>query len=169
MDMPVYPGDPLTPGVAATPGAKRLALKDATTLTKIPVLPISYGDAQPLLEAIDGRVVPQDWSGGLPMTYHIGPGPATVRLKVAASWDTVRLYDVIARIEGSIAQWMRDQAGPEGRVLAVDMNTRFLAGLVGRNLEVLEADIRTAPVEAESFDVGRAAGRECEMFHGTST
>ena len=74
MDMPVYPGDPLTPGVGATPGAKRLAIKDATTLTKIPVLPISYGDAQPLLAALTGAVVPGDWRGGLPITYHFGPG-----------------------------------------------------------------------------------------------
>ena len=101
MDMPVHPGDPLTPGVGATPDARRLDLKDAVTLTKIPVLPISYGDARPLLEAIGGPVVPPDWRGGLPITYHIGPGPAMVRLKVAASWDTVRLYNVIARIEGS--------------------------------------------------------------------
>jgi N-acetylated-alpha-linked acidic dipeptidase len=101
LDMPVHAGDPLTPGVGATPDAKRLDLKDALTLTKIPVLPISYGDAQPLLETIEGRVVPPDWRGGLPITYHIGPGPARVRLKVAASWNTVRAYNVIARIEGS--------------------------------------------------------------------
>jgi N-acetylated-alpha-linked acidic dipeptidase len=101
MDMPVHPGDPLTPGKGATPDAQRLTLNAAETLTKIPVLPISYGDAQPLLAAIEGPVVPPEWRGGLPITYHIGPGPATVRLKVASSWDTVRLYNVIARIEGS--------------------------------------------------------------------
>ena len=101
LDMPVHAGDPLTPGVGATPDAKRLDLKDALTLTKIPVLPISYGDAQPLLETIEGPVVPPHWRGGLPITYHIGPGPARVRLKVAASWNTVRAYNVIARIEGS--------------------------------------------------------------------
>src|SRR4051812_36699356 len=101
MDMPVHPGDPLTPGVGATAGAKRLDIKDAGTLTKIPVLPISYGDAQPLLAALEGPPVPADWRGGLPITYHIGPGPATVHLKVAFSWDTKRLYDVIARIPGS--------------------------------------------------------------------
>jgi N-acetylated-alpha-linked acidic dipeptidase len=101
MDMPVHPGDPLTPGVGATGDAKRLDIKDAATLTKIPVLPISYGDAQPLLAALQGPPVPADWRGGLPITYHIGPGPATVHLKVAFSWDTKRLYDVIARIQGS--------------------------------------------------------------------
>jgi N-acetylated-alpha-linked acidic dipeptidase len=101
MDMPVHPGDPLTPGIGATPDAKRLDIKDAKTLTKIPVLPISYGDAQPLLAALGGPLVPADWRGGLPLTYHIGPGPATVRLKVAFSWDIKRLYNVIARIKGS--------------------------------------------------------------------
>jgi N-acetylated-alpha-linked acidic dipeptidase len=101
MDMPVHPGDPLTPGVGATADAKRLDIKDAKTLTKIPVLPISYGDAQPLLAALGGPLVPADWRGGLPLTYHIGPGPATVHLKVAFSWDIKRLYNVIARIKGS--------------------------------------------------------------------
>ena len=62
-------------------------IKDATTLTKIPVLPISYGDAQPLLAALDGPVAPADWRGGLPITYHLGPGPARVHLKVAFDWD----------------------------------------------------------------------------------
>ena len=101
VDMPVHPGDPLTPGVGATADAKRLDIKDAKTLTKIPVLPISYGDAQPLLAALGGPLVPADWRGGLPLTYHIGPGPATVHLKVAFSWDIKPLYNVIARIEGS--------------------------------------------------------------------
>ncbi len=100
-DMPVHPGDPLTPGVGATADAKRLDIKDAKTLTKIPVLPISYGDAQPLLAALGGPLVPADWRGGLPLTYHIGPGPATVHLNVAFSWDIKPLYNVIARLEGS--------------------------------------------------------------------
>ena len=101
MDMPVAPGDPLTPGVGATPSARRLALSDATTLTKIPVLPISHADAQPLLAAIRGDTVPEPWRGALPITYHIGPGPAKVHLKVAFNWDTKPLYNVIARLTGS--------------------------------------------------------------------
>ncbi len=75
MDMPTYPGDPLTPGVGATKDAKRLPLSEVTTLTKIPVLPISYGDAQPLLAALHGPVAPVAWRGSLPITYHVGPGP----------------------------------------------------------------------------------------------
>lgn len=101
MDMPLYPGDPLTPGVGATADATRLAVSDAPTLTKIPVLPISYGDAQPLLAAMTGAVAPASWRGALPITYHLGPGPARVHLKVAFNWDRKTLYDVIARIPGS--------------------------------------------------------------------
>ena len=100
MDMPLYPGDPLTPNVGATPGATRLAVKDAPTLTKIPVLPISYADAQPLLAALKGPVAPEGWRGALPITYRIGPGPARVHLKVAFNWDTKTLYNVIAKMQG---------------------------------------------------------------------
>jgi len=108
MDMPVYPGDPLTPGVGATADAKRLAIKDATTLTKIPVMPISYADAQPLLASLTGRVVPADWRGGLPITYHFGPGAGQAHLKLAFSWDQKPLYNVIARLRGSTFpdQWV---------------------------------------------------------------
>src|ERR1022692_4046516 len=101
MDMPVFPGDPLTPGVGATKDAKRLPRSEAVTLTKIPVMPISYGDAQPLLAALKGRVAPQSWRGALPMTYHLGPGPAKVHLKLAFNWDLKPIYDVIARIPGA--------------------------------------------------------------------
>ena len=101
MDMPLYPGDPLTPGVGATKDAKRLPIAGAPTLTKIPVMPISYGDAQPLLAALEGRLAPDNWHGNLPITYHIGPGPARVHLKLAFNWDLKPLYDVIARIPGA--------------------------------------------------------------------
>jgi N-acetylated-alpha-linked acidic dipeptidase len=99
-DMPLYPGDPLTPGVGATKDAKRLALKDARTLTKIPVLPISYADALPLLKAMGGAVAPDAWRGALPLTYHLGPGPATVHLKLAFDWKTETIRDVVARLKG---------------------------------------------------------------------
>jgi N-acetylated-alpha-linked acidic dipeptidase len=108
MDMPVYPGDPLTPGIGATADAKRLAIKDAQTLTKIPVLPISYADAQPLLASLTGAVVPPDWRGGLSITYRFGPGAGRAHLKLAFSWDQKPLYDVIARLRGSTFpdQWI---------------------------------------------------------------
>ncbi|WP_158883856.1 transferrin receptor-like dimerization domain-containing protein [Rhodanobacter sp. L36] len=107
-DMQVYPGDPLTPGIGSTPGAKRLALKDATTLLKIPVLPISYGDATPLLQSLTGPVAPQGWRGALPLTYHIGPSTAKVHMTVASDWGQKPVYDVIAVMKGSTApdQWI---------------------------------------------------------------
>ena len=101
MDMVIYPGDPLTPGIGATEDAKRLDRLEAPNLLKIPVLPISYHDATPLLEALGGPIAPDNWHGGLPFAYHIGPGKATVHLKVAFNWDIVPCYDVIAKIQGS--------------------------------------------------------------------
>ena len=96
-----YPGDPLTPGVGATAQAKRLAIKDAKTITKIPVLPISYADALPLMSALAGPVAPAEWRGALPITYHVGSGPAVVHLQVSSNWDMKPIYDVIAILHGS--------------------------------------------------------------------
>jgi Predicted aminopeptidases len=101
IDMSAYPGDPLTPGIGATKDAKRLYRLQAPSLLKIPVLPISYHDAAPLLEALDGPIAPVSWHGGLPFAYHTGPGKTTVHLKVAFNWDIVPCYDVIAKIQGS--------------------------------------------------------------------
>ena len=101
MDMPMAPGDPLTPGYGATDDAVRIDIKEANTLTKIPVLPISYHDALPLLTALEGPVVPNSWKGALPITYHIGPGPAKVHLKLEFNWELKPAYDVIATMKGS--------------------------------------------------------------------
>ncbi|HEX2139793.1 MAG TPA: M28 family peptidase [Woeseiaceae bacterium] len=101
MDMPTYPGDVLTPGVGATADADRLSREQAPTLTKIPVLPISWKDALPLLEAMDGPVAPAEWRGALPITYHLGPGPARVRVQAEFNWDRITAYNVIARLEGA--------------------------------------------------------------------
>jgi N-acetylated-alpha-linked acidic dipeptidase len=100
-DSTVYMGDPLTPGVGATADAKRIAIAESKSLTKIPVLPISYADAQPLLAAISGRVAPRAWQGGLAITYRLGPGAAKVHLKMFSNWDMKPLYDVIGKIPGS--------------------------------------------------------------------
>jgi N-acetylated-alpha-linked acidic dipeptidase len=107
-DMPVYPGDPLTPGVGATKNAKRLSIAQARTITKIPVLPISYGDAQPLLTALGGPIAPAAWRGGLPITYRLGSGPAKVHLRVKSDWSLKTLYDVIAKLPGTTEadQWI---------------------------------------------------------------
>ena len=101
MDMPLYPGDPLSPGWASETGSKRLTRAEAKSLMKIPVLPLSYADAQPILEQLTGPVVPRDWRGGLPITYHAGGGPVRVHIKTDYDWSTRPLYNVIATIPGS--------------------------------------------------------------------
>jgi N-acetylated-alpha-linked acidic dipeptidase len=101
VDMPVYTGDPSTPFVGSTKDVKRLAVKDIKILTKIPVLPISYHDALPLLKSLSGPVVPDNWKGALPITYHVGPGLTKVHLKVESNWDIKPIHDIIAMIKGS--------------------------------------------------------------------
>jgi len=101
LDMPVYPGDPLTPNIGATKDAKRLTRETAPTLMKIPVLPIAYVDALPLLRALGGPLAPDGWRGALPVTYRLGPGPAKVHLKLAFDWNLAPAYNVIARLRGA--------------------------------------------------------------------
>ena len=136
-----YPGDPLTPGVGATADAKRLAIKDAKVITKIPVLPISYGDALPLLSALEGAVAPEAWRGALPITYHVGPGPAKVHLKVSSNWDLKPVNDVIATLRGSDAPdewvirgnhfdaWVNGAEDPISGMVAVLEEARMLGEL----------------------------------------
>jgi len=143
-DMPLYPGDPLTPGVAAVADAKRLSVKDAPTLTKIPVLPISHGDARPLLEALSGAVAPEGWRGALPITYHLGPGPAKVRLSVAFDWKRVPAHDVIAILRGSEEPdqwvvrgnhhdaWVNGATDPSSGMAAVLAEAKALSALVAQ-------------------------------------
>ncbi|MGB9457471.1 MAG: transferrin receptor-like dimerization domain-containing protein [Bryobacteraceae bacterium] len=142
MDMPIYPGDPLTPGVGATPEAKRLPLSEAVTLTKIPVMPISYADAEPMLAALAGPMAPAPWRGGLPITYRIGPGPAKVHLKLKFNWDQKPIYDVIARIPGAEYPdewiirgnhhdaWVNGAEDPLSGTIAVMEEARGMAELV---------------------------------------
>ncbi|WP_031495698.1 M28 family peptidase [Bryobacter aggregatus] len=108
MDMPVYPGDPLTPGTAATDPNRKPDPKQASTVTKIPVMPISYGDAEPLLRALTGPVAPAEWRGALPLTYHVGPGPAKVHLKLEFDWKLAPTYNVVAMLKGATKpdQWV---------------------------------------------------------------
>ena len=141
-DMPFYPGDPLTPGVGATKNAKRLKIEEAATITKIPVLPISYADAQPLLAALTGRVAPEGWRGGLGITYHVGPGPAKVHLKVKSNWEIKPVYDVIGKIQGSTFPdewvirgnhhdgWVNGAEDPISGMVAVLEEARALGELV---------------------------------------
>ena len=102
LDMPARPGDALTPGYAATKDAERLSIDEAPTIMKIPVMPISYADALPLLKAIKGPVAPDSWKGGLPITYHIGPGPAKVNLHLEFDWGLRTAYNPVGRMIGSV-------------------------------------------------------------------
>ncbi|MEO7156300.1 MAG: M28 family peptidase, partial [Vicinamibacterales bacterium] len=101
MDMPVFAGDPLTPGWGSEPGGRKNRIEDSQTILKIPVLPISYGDAAPILRQLKGKVVPNEWKGALPFTYHVGPGPAQVHMNLRFEWKNRPLYNVVARIPGA--------------------------------------------------------------------
>ncbi|MEO7653650.1 MAG: M28 family metallopeptidase, partial [Bryobacteraceae bacterium] len=141
LDMSIYPGDPLSPGWASEKGSRRLTLTEAKTLQKIPVLPISWADAQPLLENLGGPVAAEKWRGALPITYHVGPGPATVHLRVDFDWVTRPLYNVIARISGSEHPdqwviygnhhdaWVNGAADPASGVAALLETARSLSEL----------------------------------------
>ncbi|HZY82933.1 MAG TPA: M28 family metallopeptidase [Cyclobacteriaceae bacterium] len=142
LDMPVYPGDPLTPNIGATADAKRLEQSAATNLIKIPVIAISYKDAEPLLRALTGPVAPERWRGALPFTYHIGPGPAKVHLKLQFDWKMVDCHNVIARITGSELPdewvirgnhhdaWVNGAADPISGMVAVMEEARALSELM---------------------------------------
>ena len=141
-DMPLYPGDPLTPGVGATKEARRLSLDKAQTLTKIPVLPLSHADALPILRALAGPVGPEEWRGSLPLTYHLGPGPAKVHLKLEFDWKQVPLYDVIGRVRGSERPdqwvirgnhhdaWVNGASDPVSGMIAVMEEARAISELL---------------------------------------
>ena len=107
-DMMIYPGDPLTPGVAATDNAKRLNREEAVTIMKIPALPISYADASVMMAAMDGPVVPAAWRGHMAITYRVGGGGPPVHLAVKSEWSLKPAYDVIATLKGATApdQWV---------------------------------------------------------------
>jgi N-acetylated-alpha-linked acidic dipeptidase len=108
-DMPTYPGDPLTPGVGATPNAKRLTRAEAKTILKIPTLPISYRDATKIIAALDGPLATGRQRGGLGLAYHWGGSDAVkVHLAVKSDWSLKPVYDVIAMLRGSVYpdQWI---------------------------------------------------------------
>ncbi len=108
LDMPIRAGDPLTPEQGAVKDAKRLPIDQAETILKIPAVPISYGDAQHFLSALNGEVAPKAWRGALPITYHVGGSGTQVHLKIEADWSLKPLYDVIAVLKGQEApdQWV---------------------------------------------------------------
>jgi N-acetylated-alpha-linked acidic dipeptidase len=142
MDMPTYPGDPLSPGWASEEGARKLALSEVRTLSPIPVLPISYGDALPLLRNLGGPVAPESWRGALGITYHVGAGPARVHLALKFDWQTRPLYNVIARIPGATTPdqwiihgnhhdaWVNGAEDPLSGMVAVEETARSLGALL---------------------------------------
>ncbi len=95
------PGDPTTPGYASTRGAKRVPYEQLTGIPRIPSLPLSYGEAARILKALQGPRVPDDWQGGLPFAYHVGPGPAETEMAVEMDYAIRPIYNVIATIRGS--------------------------------------------------------------------
>lgn len=147
MDMPVYPGDPTTPGYGSTKDAKRLDRKDITTIMKIPVLPISYEDALPLLSALGGPVVPDTWKGGLPITYHVGPSVSKVHLALQFNWDIKTLYNVIAKMKGEKYPdewvirgnhhdgWVNGAADPVSGLVAEMEEARAIAELAKKGMK----------------------------------
>ena len=176
MDMPTYPGDVLTPGVGATADADRLSRDEAPTLTEIPVLPISWKAALPLLEAMDGPVAPDGWRGALPITYHLGPGPARVRLKAEFNWDRVTAYNVIARLEGAHVKFTTI---PLGRLDQASIDTapiiRRVADLFGAERMMWGSDIAQSPgTYAYMATLGReavsalSAGEQDAVLGGTA-
>lgn len=100
LDIPKYPGDPLTPMQPSKAGIERLPLLKAVTLEKIPVLPISYGDALPILKNLDGEVAPPEWQGGLSITYRIGNNAAVVRMQLQSDWSVRPIVNVIGILRG---------------------------------------------------------------------
>jgi N-acetylated-alpha-linked acidic dipeptidase len=142
MDMPTYPGDPLSPGWAGVAGGRRLTQAEATTIEKIPVLPIGYGDALPLLRTLTGPVAPESWRGSLPLTYHIGPGTTKVHLALTFEWRSRPLYDVIATIPGAVwpdqwvvygnhhDAWVNGAEDPSSGQAALGETARSLASLL---------------------------------------
>ena len=143
--LPLFPGDPLTPGVGATETAKRLKREDAPSILKLPVLPISYGDAQHFLAALDGHVVPSAWRGGLPITYHVGGSDAAkVHIVVKSDWSRKPVYDVVAMIKGSTYPdqwilrgnhhdgWVFGASDPLSGNVAMQAEAKAIGGLVAQ-------------------------------------
>ena len=95
-----YPGDPLTPGVASTGEAQRIDPRQAQSLPRVLTLPVSPRDGAEILRRLEGPRVPREWQGGLPFTYHVGPGPAVARIRLAMDYQQRAIYDVVGKLRG---------------------------------------------------------------------
>jgi len=123
-----FPGDPTTPGIASLPSlpdSQRIPPEKSEQLPKIPVTPISYADAWPILEHLAGPDSPRDWQGSLPFTYHLGPGPVKVHVQLKQDFQFRTIWDVIGRIPGS--QW------PDEWVVAGNHRDAWVYGAVDPN------------------------------------
>ncbi|MHA6802336.1 M28 family peptidase [Salinifilum ghardaiensis] len=96
-----HPGDPLTPGAPSKPGVPRLDPSEAENTTSVPTTPISYGQAEHLLAALEGPRAPEDWQGGLDMDYRVGPGPTTANVDLDIDYEQTPVRDVITEIPGA--------------------------------------------------------------------
>jgi N-acetylated-alpha-linked acidic dipeptidase len=175
MDMPTYPGDPLTPGWGDVPGAKQLERSQVKTLMKIPVQPLSYGDAEPLLRNLGGPVAPDDWKGGLGITYHVGPGPAKVRVALKFDWQVRPLWNVVARIPGSVYPdqwviagshqdaWVNGAQDPTSTAVAILETARSFADLMKTGWKPMRTIIFTL---WDGEEPGLLGSTEWAEYHG---
>lgn len=123
-----FPGDPTTPGVAATPSlpdSKRVSPAESEQLPKIPVTPLCYADASPILEHLGGEPSPREWQGALPFTYHVGPGPAKVKLHLKQDYQFRTIWDVIGKVPGT--------SSPDEWVVAGNHRDAWVYGAVDPN------------------------------------
>jgi N-acetylated-alpha-linked acidic dipeptidase len=123
-----FPGDPTTPGVASIPtlpDAKRISPADSEQLPKIPVTPLSYADASPILEHLGGPLSPREWQGALPFTYHVGPGPAKVKMHLKQDYQFRTIWDVIGKVRGA--------SSPDEWVVAGNHRDAWVYGAVDPN------------------------------------
>ncbi len=123
-----FPGDPTTPGMASTPGlpdSERVSPAESEQLPKIPVTPLSYADASPILEHLGGQASPREWQGALPFTYHVGPGPAKVKIHLKQDYQFRTIWDVIGKVRGA--------SSPDEWVVAGNHRDAWVYGAVDPN------------------------------------
>jgi N-acetylated-alpha-linked acidic dipeptidase len=123
-----FPGDPTTPGVASTPAlseSNRISPRDSAQMPKIPVTPLCYADASPILEHLGGAPSPREWQGALPFTYHVGPGPTKVRMHLKQDYQFRTIWDVIGKIPGA--------SSPDEWVVAGNHRDAWVYGAVDPN------------------------------------
>jgi N-acetylated-alpha-linked acidic dipeptidase len=123
-----FPGDPTTPGTASTPNlpdTKRLTAAESEQMPKVPVTPISYADASPILEHLGGPQSPREWQGALPFTYHVGPGPSKIRMHLKQDYQFRTIWDVIGKVRGT--------AFPDEWVVAGNHRDAWVYGAVDPN------------------------------------